>query len=112
MTSEQNAELPRLLEPCEHMENLVNGMADGSLKGPARLYTKFHITTCSKCRTALAGLKDVHDRLNELEHAPETHAPETEEDAAFTLTPERRKALDAGMASVEQQQPGQATQQS
>lgn len=100
MTSEQNAELPRTLEPCEHMENWVNGLADGSLKGPARLYTQFHVTTCSKCRTALAGLKDVHARLNELEHAPEA-----EQNAASALTPERREALEGGMTNVERQTP-------
>ena len=98
MPSEHNTELPRTLEPCEHMENWVNGLADDTLKGPARLYTKFHITTCSKCRNALAGLKDVHDRLNELEHAPET-----DPNAAGSLTPERREALNVGMAGVEQQ---------
>ncbi len=98
MTTNQNAELPRVIEPCEHMDNMVNGLADGSLKGPAKLYTKFHVATCSKCRTALAALEDIHSHLNQLDHAPETPA-----NANTGLTSERREALDAEMTLVEQQ---------
>lgn len=98
MTTNQNAELPRVIEPCEHMDNMVNGLADGSLKGPAKLYTKFHVATCSKCRTALAALEDIHSHLNQLDQAPETPAK-----ANTGLTSERREALDAEMTLVEQQ---------
>ena len=101
MTPEDKNELPRLLEPCEHMENWVNGLADESLKGPARWYTRFHIRTCSKCRAALAGLKDVHDRLRGLEHALTA-----EENEAAALTPERRALLEGSLASVEQRKSG------
>ena len=56
----------RTLEPCEHMVNAVNGLADGSLKGPMKVYTKLHTLHCSKCRTALNSLTVLHTRLGAL----------------------------------------------
>ena len=38
---------------CHHMERCVTALADGSLTGAARLYTRFHVATCPKCAAAL-----------------------------------------------------------
>ena len=53
---------PRI-HPCEHMVDKVSSFADGSLRGLARWYTRFHVITCPRCRKALEALRALRDRL-------------------------------------------------
>lgn len=55
------------IEPCNHMRRWVGGLADGSLKGPACWYTKFHVATCPKCSAAL---KEMQERQAQPENTP------------------------------------------
>ena len=57
------------VRPCKHMEQMVSGYADGSLKGPARWYTQFHVMHCSQCRAAAKNLESVIVRVSELRDA-------------------------------------------
>jgi hypothetical protein len=56
-TQGHDGEAPAV-EACHHMGNYITRMADGSLTGPARLYTRFHVATCPKCAAALRGLQE------------------------------------------------------
>jgi anti-sigma factor RsiW len=58
-------------EPCHHMVNLVNGLVDGSLNGPAKLYTKFHVATCPMCKAAVEELGTLRERLKDMESGEE-----------------------------------------
>ena len=61
------------IEPCNHMSRLVGGLADGSMKGPACWYTRFHVATCPKCSAAL---KEMQERQASQESLPAS-SPET-----------------------------------
>ena len=58
------------IEPCPHMRVLVSSLSDGTLKGPARWYTRFHVVTCPKCKAALKALQALHGRLEVLGKEP------------------------------------------
>jgi hypothetical protein len=60
------ADLPDELKPCGHMVDLVSRRSDGSLSGPAKWYTDFHVMTCPHCRSALHGLKELRSDVAEL----------------------------------------------
>jgi hypothetical protein len=47
------------IAPCEHMTDLVSALADGSLSGPGRWYTLFHVATCKRCKPALEALRQL-----------------------------------------------------
>jgi hypothetical protein len=97
MTQKQADDTASTLEPCHHMEHWVNGMADGSLKGVARLYTRLHVAGCIKCHTALLALEKLRHRLHDLNHSPEAEIPSA-------LTSDRRAALDAAMDEIDKKQ--------
>ncbi|HWD41714.1 MAG TPA: hypothetical protein VG944_22925 [Fimbriimonas sp.] len=63
------ADLPEELHPCKHMETLVSRRSDGTLAGPAKWYTDFHILTCVNCRTALKGLRALHQEIRDLKQS-------------------------------------------
>jgi glutaredoxin len=52
-------DLPDELKPCDHMVNLVSRRSDGTLVGPAKWYTDFHVMTCPHCRAAVKGLQEL-----------------------------------------------------
>lgn len=68
-TSDASSEL----QPCHHMVDLVSRRSDGSLSGPAKWYTDFHVLTCPQCRHALQGLRQLRSEVAELAASP---APE------------------------------------
>src|SRR5689334_6216458 len=47
------------VRPCKHMEEMVSGFVDGSLRGPARWYTQLHVMHCTQCRAAEKNLRVV-----------------------------------------------------
>jgi hypothetical protein len=48
------------------MTNLISRRSDGSLSGPAKWYTDFHVMTCPQCKAALKGLREVNEQVKEL----------------------------------------------
>lgn len=93
MSDTQHVEVTEPAEPCSHMANLVSALADGSLRGPARWYTRFHLLTCASCSGALRALTALRVRLRALAGAA---AP-----AGGGLTPERQAAVDAALDIVD-----------
>jgi hypothetical protein len=78
------------------MRRLVNGMADGSLRGGVALwYARQHIARCPVCQAALAALSTLRDRLRALRRADDASAPDD------ALAPHRRAALDAAWGRVD-----------
>lgn len=92
-TEKKAGDTARSIEPCRHMERWVNGLADGSIKGAARLYTLVHVFGCIQCRTAMLALKQLRRRLRDLNNSPEACAP-------LSLTADRRAALDAALDEI------------
>src|SRR5258707_11248364 len=85
---------PPQIEPCRHMRAWVNALADGSLSGIARWYTKLHVADCPRCRAALEAFMALRARLRSLGSSPSVVGE-------MTLTPERRSALEAALDDVE-----------
>ena len=54
------------VRPCKHMETMVNGYADGSLRGPARWYTHVHAMHCGQCNGAIEKLRVVIEKVSDL----------------------------------------------
>ena len=56
--------------PCKHMENLLQGVADGSVRGLRKVYVLFHVTHCSHCGNFLKRLQTMlsvmHDKKDNL----------------------------------------------
>jgi hypothetical protein len=44
-------------QACHHMQHHVHALADDTLKGPMRWYTRLHCSYCSQCGTALQTLR-------------------------------------------------------
>jgi len=54
------------VRPCKHMEGMVNGLADGTLHGPAKWYTELHAMHCTQCRAAVKNLRIVIGKVKDL----------------------------------------------
>jgi hypothetical protein len=93
MTNQIEEPATRIIEPCEHMINAVNGLADGSLKGPMKVYTRLHTLHCAKCRTALTSLTVLHSRLGELSAGDPANIE--------TLSPQRRSDVAEALDEIE-----------
>jgi hypothetical protein len=52
--------------PCHHMTTLISRRSDGTLTGPAKWYTDFHVRTCPQCQSALKGLRQVNAKVKKL----------------------------------------------
>jgi hypothetical protein len=89
------SELPveRDVRPCRHMESMVNGLADGTLHGPARWYTELHALHCSQCRAAVKNLRGVIATVKELGGEAGTHGAKMPE--------ERRADIERAMDEVD-----------
>ena len=81
------------IEPCEHMTDQISAMSDGSLRGPAYWFTRFHLLHCRKCGTALLGFESLRSKLHLLRDAP-VH------DSA--LDPQTRSALQRAMDELDE----------
>ena len=66
MKSSVDTGLDRKIEPCDHMVDNISALADGSLQGIARWYTRFHASYCPRCRKALEALRAITGRLRRL----------------------------------------------
>ena len=81
------------VRPCKHMEGMVSGFADGSLRGPARWYTQLHALHCTECRAAIERLRVVIDKVSDLR--------EDGMATAIKLPTDRREEIDRAMDDVE-----------
>ena len=86
LTAEQD------VRPCKHMEGMVNGLADGSLHGPARWYTQLHVMHCAHCKAAVKNLRVVIGKVSALRQDGMA-SPER-------LPTDRRVALERAMDEV------------
>jgi hypothetical protein len=77
------------IDPCHHMTAHVHGLADGSGNWASRYYTRIHILTCTRCRAAVAALRALRVRLQDL-GTPRGRSAELTESRAQEL----RSALD------------------
>ena len=71
-------DLPRPARPCAWMRPLLCGLADGTLRGPARACAQAHVAACAPCSHALAALTVLRERLRRLppgENAPPAPRP-------------------------------------
>jgi hypothetical protein len=87
------SETPRI-DPCEHMQERVSALADGSLKGMPSWYTRFHVFHCSRCGAALKELRALLARVRTLKAVPPALK-------SSKLTPERVAQLRAEIDRVD-----------
>jgi hypothetical protein len=78
------------------MESTISGLADGTLKGPAKWYAQFHVAGCHKCSQALAMFSMLKLRLR-------TFAGSSATDAE-SMPVERRSTLDAVLDAMDDDQ--------
>jgi anti-sigma factor RsiW len=55
-----------MAQPCTHMRVLTSRYADGSLTGALLAYVKLHLSHCKRCQQAVAAVRAIRGRLNEL----------------------------------------------
>jgi hypothetical protein len=72
----------------------VSALSDGTLTGLARWYTRLHILTCSRCRSALRALQSLSDRLHRL-------GSNLSEPPVQPLSEDRRSVVERAMDEVE-----------
>ena len=48
---------------CGYMQQMLNGLADGTASGITRWYAERHVAQCPHCATALTGLQKLRARL-------------------------------------------------
>ncbi len=97
MADNPDPNLPTNLKPCRHMQKWLDGLADGSLTGPARWYARLHVSGCKQCQAALEALQRLRERLQALRNTQEQPSVPT------TLSPPRRASLEAALDEVERQ---------
>src|SRR5258707_15308223 len=81
------------LKPCWLMRNWVSALADGSLAGFARWYTKLHVSGCPKCREVLEALRRLRERLRAAAPRPSRSSP--------TLSDKRWAAIKSALDEVD-----------
>jgi predicted anti-sigma-YlaC factor YlaD len=55
---------------AKHTEELLSGYLDGELTQQQRQRVELHCEVCSRCRTELAGLRDVRERVRDAVLSP------------------------------------------
>ena len=60
------SEFDREIRPCPHMRSWVSALADGTLRGFARWFTRLHVKGCPHCKEAFQGFQRLRDRLRAL----------------------------------------------
>jgi hypothetical protein len=54
------------LEPCKHMESMLNRTAEGSASKAVRWYANYHASHCIRCGTFLKRVSSLIGQLHEL----------------------------------------------
>jgi hypothetical protein len=81
------------LEPCGFMRRAINGLLDGSLRGIALWYARFHVDRCARCQAALEALRTLRQKLRD-------HAAVAARDDA-ELSPHRLAELHARLDRID-----------
>ena len=76
------------------MTEWVSGLADDSLRGFPRWFTRLHIGHCRRCRDALRVLLQLRERL-------QTYARRKTGDSPVTLEPDRWQAIESSLDAVD-----------
>jgi hypothetical protein len=83
------------IEPCKHMEGMLNRTADGTASKAVRWYSTYHAAHCGRCGTFLKRVTSLIGQLHELK----------EDDGAGStndvLSADRWDAVEAGWAEAE-----------
>ena len=58
-----------ILEPCRHMERLLNELASGKLQGLPKAYAVYHAAKCHQCGTFLKRLQITLQALRSAQEA-------------------------------------------
>lgn len=64
--------IDREIKPCPHMRSWVSALADGTLKGFARWFTRLHVKGCPHCSDAFRAFQRLRERLSALAHRSDT----------------------------------------
>jgi hypothetical protein len=96
MRQETSEPVAEEINPCEHMRGSISALADGSLTGLMRWYTRWHASHCPRCGAALRGLRALLAQLQPLRGAPPAQAPDT-------LSAERRAGLEEAMRRADEE---------
>jgi len=83
------------LEPCKHMESMLNRTADGSAPKLMELYARSHASRCVRCGNFLARL------TNLLRHLGGIKAIESPSPTPDSLGAERWETLESKWAEIE-----------
>lgn len=83
------------LEPCKHMEGMLNRTADGTASKAVRWYAQYHAAHCVRCGTFLKRVTSLIGQLHELK--AEDGAGSSKEG----LSEDRWEAVEAGWAEAE-----------
>lgn len=84
-------------EPCPHLTDWVNGLADDSLRGFPRWFTRLHLTHCRRCQDALRALLQLRERLR-------TYAQRRAGDAPTVLEPERWQVIESSLDAIDRRE--------
>ncbi|HVK05808.1 MAG TPA: hypothetical protein VM490_20220, partial [Armatimonadaceae bacterium] len=91
---------PGDVQPCPQMRTFLSQLADGTARGLVRWYAERHVARCGHCSAALAGLRNLRTRLRAFGIPP---PPMQGSIPVPALTQERRSALEAALARVEEE---------
>ena len=62
--------IDREIKPCPHMRNWVSALADGTLRGFARWFTRLHVKGCPHCSDAFRAFQRLRERLSAMAGRP------------------------------------------
>ena len=84
------------LEPCKHMESMLNRTAEGSAPRLMRWYAESHAARCGRCGRFLRNVRALIGRLKGI----------NEETCAIDerLSPQRWESVEAGWEETEKEQ--------
>lgn len=83
------------LEPCKHMESMLNRTADGTAPRWMRWYAKLHASGCSRCESFLTRVTSLIGQLHEMKADIAEPLPEER------LSKEHWDSLEAAWAEAE-----------
>jgi len=83
------------LEPCKHMESMLNRTADGTAPPLMKWYAKSHAKGCSKCGNFLVRITSLLTQLKDMKSEEMSHSVEEK------LSAERWESLEIKWSEVE-----------
>ncbi|MDX1933213.1 MAG: hypothetical protein SFU56_11455 [Capsulimonadales bacterium] len=87
--------------PCPHMKGVLSELSDDTASGPKRWYAVQHVAGCPGCSRTLERLRLLRQRLQGLNREAEP----SEKEKVMPLSPERRAAVEAAWAKLDETSP-------